>query len=698
LSALLVALPRDAALSLVWKTSPPVPTRPRPPPRTRMNGEIPVELAGLQTLLDAIPNSGEHALGYDEWRNVVFAIHHETQGSSAGLDLAHAFSARAPEKYDPAFLDERVWPYVNSDGRTGVVGLGTLKRIAGAHGWHEPLNEAAFVDESGQDNQPPLPDASAVRVPFPHELHAERVERVDALTQPAVQDATLGKSMSLAAHLAHSIAALPARKGIPEAHALTTDQANANRIVDAFGRQVLVAAGRWHVWDGKRWAADEADIYRYGCRLSDLIRVEAKDMRARAALLTDPAEIKLQAGMVDALMKWSVKSEMKTAIENAIGLGKKMLTVPSEQMDADPWALNCANGIVDLRTGELRRHNPDEMITKCTGIAFRPHAQAPVWGRMLLQICRGDRELVAYLQRFFGYCLTGLTVEQMFAVLWGVGGNGKSTVLEAMARTMGDYAGTAAPNLLISTRGAGDRHPTEIAALMGKRMVIAHESGEGVVLREDFVKQATGGDTLTARYMRGDFFQFHPTHKLILVTNHKPQVRGQDEGIWRRVALVPFTAAFGTPEQVAAGTHTDVRDPGLLAALQDELEGILAWRVKGCVEWAARGGLDAPRAVQVASADYRHEQDRVAQFVKECCELDPSYRGDALTDGMGGVYPAYVSWCREGGVLPLSKTRFLGELLRVAGVAQTSEARVKDSDSRHRRYATLIPTVRLLAE
>ncbi|HEY5310505.1 MAG TPA: phage/plasmid primase, P4 family, partial [Casimicrobiaceae bacterium] len=278
------------------------------------------------------------------------------------------------------------------------------------------------------------------------------------------------------------------------------------------------------------------------------------------------------------------------------------------------------------------------------------------------------------------------------------GANGKSTSLGIMADTLGDYAGTAAPGLLAATKG--DRHPTEIASLMGKRQVTAHESGEGVVLREDFIKQATGDDVLTARFMRGDFFDFPPTHKLQLLTNHKPQVKGQDRGIWRRVQLVPYLASFGTPEQVAAGTHTHVRDVELIDRLRDELEGVLAWRVRGAVAWTQEG-LRPPEAVRVASAEYKSEQDRVGQFVAECCERGPREGPDAfmepLTDAMGGLYPAYVSWAKDGGIHPLSKARFTDDVLRVVGADRTVE-RKTSAENGKRRKLSCVPGLRLLPE
>lgn len=683
----LIPLARESALFVDWRPSDPVPLRERPQKREVTAAQI-VGLDALVELLGAIPNTGGLELGYDEWFRVVAAIHHETGGSDDGLALAHDFSSRAEDKYDPGFLDERVWPFIRSEGRDAVVGLGTLRRIAAGFGWHEPLDPDGFDDETAGDDRPPLNLNS---------IQGDSKQNV--LSMPAALDATLAQGMGLTARVAAKTAPPAKRRGIPEAHHLTTDQANANRLVNAFGRQVLVSAGRWHVWDGKRWAADESDVYRYGCQLSELIRAEAQAVKARASVLPDVAAQQKAAAVAEALMKWAMKSEMKGTIEAAIGLARKMLTVDAGELDKDPWALNCANGIVDLRTGKLRKHDPDELITKLVPVEYDPGAVCPTWDRVLHEITREAGTLkgapiAAYLQRWFGYCLTGIVTEQVFVVHWGGGSNGKSTVLGLMADTAGDYASAAPPGLMAASKG--DRHPTEIAALFGKRQVTSHESGEGIVLREDFIKQATGDDVMTARYMREDFFSFAPTHKLQLLTNHKPAIKGQDQGIWRRVQLVPYLASFGSEEEVRRGERTAVRDLGMVARLREEREGILAWRVRGAVEWA-RGGLRAPDAVLSASATYKREQDRVGQFVAECCELDAEAM-EALTEGMGGgLYPAYVAWCKDSGVFALSKARFVDDALRVTGAAETV-SRLSSVENGKRRKVTYVPGIRLLPE
>lgn len=701
---MLVDLPRESLLTFVWPISPSVPLRERPARRQQAPADL-VGLDGLVALLAAIPNSGPDELSYEDWRDCIFILHHETEGSDAGLALAHEFSARS-SKYDAGFLDERVWPYIRSEGRERVKGLGSLKRIASRFGWHEEIDDSGFEDVSAQDNRPPMAavDWGVSMVELRQDEERLKNAQMRALVDQ-VENTALSTAQCDTVTQPENKPALPPpdtplqrirRRGIPEARYLTTDQANAQRLKNSFGSMVFVSAGRWYVWDGKRWVGDESDVYRYACRLSELIREEMRPFRARADVAKangDTTEEKLQNAIADALGKWATRSEMKATIEAAVGLARKMLTVDSEALDRDPWALNCVNGTVDLRTGDLKRHNPEDYITKLVPVVYDAAARCPTWDTALLEIVGGDTGVSEFLARWFGYCASADVREQAFVVHWGGGSNGKSTVLDTMREVLGDYAGTAAPGLLAATKG--DRHPTEIAALFGRRMVTAHESGENVVLREDFIKQATGGDRITARYMREDFFEFAPTHKIQLLTNHKPQVKGTDEGIWRRVLLVPYVESFGTPEQVAAGERTRVGDQSMPVRLRAELPGILAWLVRGCLAWRAEG-LQAPERVRVASKAYREEQDRVGQFVQQCCELGAEFT-EPLTDGMGGLYPEYVSWCKDGGVFPLSKVKFTDELLRVVGAGALAD-RFLTVASGGRRKVKMVRGLRLLTE
>lgn len=700
---ILIDLPREAVLQPGWwAVSPGVPRRERPPaPEVGEGGGLgPVEPGTWREALDALTNAGDASLGYDQWRDVIFAIHHETGGSDEGLALAHAWSSRS-EKYDREFLDARVWPYVSVGG--GITGRTVMSLASKLAGWQGPdlrLNPDDFGvvgDGYGQ-----LGLRTGVPVDHPAGGSAGAAGRI------RVAERNSGEP--------------PERRGVPAAQHLCTDQANAERLVKAYGSRVLVAGGRWYVWDGRRWKADEGDVYRFACRLSDMVKEEAKGVVARALELGDLEKRQEAEKTAAALVKWSVRSEMKATIEAAVGLARKMLTVEVDWLDRDPWLLNCLNGVVDLRTGELREHRAADLMTRLIEVEYEEGAVCEEWERVVLEVCGGDVSLAGFLQRWFGYCLTGLTWEQVFCVHWGEGGNGKSLLLELMARTMGDYCGIAAPSLVAGKGDEGDRHPTEVAALLGRRMVTAHETGEGAVLREAFVKRATGDERMTARYMREDFFEFNPTHKLQLLTNAKPVIKGQDRGIWRRVLLVPYGVTWGSAEDVREGRAQHVKDVGLLARLSggEALRGVLAWRVRGAVEWARDGGLRAPDVVRDASARYQAESDRVRQFVDECCVLQVSGEGgggvavptsrdadpgsrvtdrwsEPLTLGMGGVYPAYVSWAKDAGFHPLSRNRFVDELVRTYKVLRVVQG-YGPGESGNRRKITRIEGLRLVSE
>lgn len=488
-----------------------------------------------------------------------------------------------------------------------------------------------------------------------------------------------------------SMAEIPElKRPIPKAQYLTTDLANANRIVGRFGKHMIVVAGQWHGWDGRRWRKDDSEVYKRASDLSKVIRAEADSWRAKKAEAVE--EQKKNLAIAEALGKWANKSEMKNTFDAAMGMVKRMHSVDEARIDADPWLLNCLNGTVDLRTGVLRPHSPADMITKLCPVVYDPAARAPAWEETLAKVTLEERTptrpLVSFLQRWFGYCATGSTREQQFLVHYGNGSNGKSTIIETLAGVLGDYAGVTAPGLLM-TKGH-ESHPTEIADLFGRRMVTAHETGEGGMLREDFVKQATGGDKMKARYMRADFFEFSPTHKLQLLTNYKPQIKGQDTGIWRRVLLMPYLARFASAEDVAAGRAHHVKDTKILELLGRESQGVLAWVVRGARQWFL-DGLQPPDAVLAASREYQVEQDRVGQFVADCCELGEGFE-DHLVGTMGGLYPAYQAWCGEGGMGALGKIKFRQELERVVPFFKMKEMQ----ESGTRKKIMLVKGLRLL--
>ena len=288
------------------------------------------------------------------------------------------------------------------------------------------------------------------------------------------------------------------------------------------------------------------------------------------------------------------------------------IAIDPSNLDSDPWLWNCETGTLDLRTGKLREHRRDDRITKLCAVKFDPRAGCGLWLQFLEDVTAGDRQLNAYLQKAVGCSLTGDVREHVLFFLYGIGANGKSTFINAVQAMMGaDYAMKAPPDLLMVK--ANETHPTERADLAGKRFVACIEAGEGKRLAEALVKEMTGGDPL--HRMREDFWQFDPTHKIWLAANHKPNIRGTDEGIWRRIKIIPFTVVI----------RPDRRDKELPQKLKAEFSGILNWAVDGCLRWQAEG-LAEPDVVQAATGQYRQQQDVLAAFLAECCVVEPTAR------------------------------------------------------------------------
>lgn len=412
-----------------------------------------------------------------------------------------------------------------------------------------------------------------------------------------------------------------------------TDLGNARRLVALHGDDLRYCHpwGKWLVWDGRRWVIDNtAEAVR---RAKQTVR----HMYAEAATAADDETRK-------ALGKHALKCEAAGRIAAMLDLANSEAGIPvlPEQLDADPWLLNVANGTLDLRTGQLRAHRRDDQITKLAPVPYDPDALCPTWERFLLEVMNHDQELVSFLQRAIGYTLTGDTAEQVIFILHGKGANGKSTLLETLRAMLGeDYTvQIRAESLMVKQ---GDSIPNDIARLKGARLVNARETEEGKRLAESLVKEMSGGDTMTARFMRAEFFDFKPEFKLFLAANHKPVIRGTDIAIWRRIRLIPFLVTFSEDKQ----------DRQLFKKLRAELPGILAWAVRGCQGWQVRGGLGTPAAVKAATAEYKSESDTLAAFLDECTVTDPNAETQAKP-----MYEAYKAWCEEGGEYYEKQTMF----------------------------------------
>jgi putative DNA primase/helicase len=417
-----------------------------------------------------------------------------------------------------------------------------------------------------------------------------------------------------------------------------TELGNANRFLYHHGTDVRHCHlwGKWLIWDGKRWDVD--------------VTGKALDLASENAntILFDLDHATGDKDERKRIIEWWRSSQGRRRCESTLALAatKGDTPVRPDQFDADPWLLNVANGTIDLRTGTLRPHTRADLLTKICPWEYHPDAECPLWvavmNKFFARPDEADRDdLISYFQRLAGYALTGVIREHVLPVAFGTGSNGKSTILGTLQAMLGDDYACPAPRSLLLAK-AHDSHPTEVAKLHQKRLVLAIETEQGRRFDEALVKELTGGDKLSARRMREDFWEFNPTHKIILCTNHKPAVRGTDHGIWRRLQLIPFTVTIKDGE-------ADRTVPDKLKA---EMPGILAWCVRGCLQWQEIG-LEPPPEIAEATQEYRSDQDKLGAFIEENTLQGPDYRVRA-----GELYDRYKLWCEATGEHQMSMTAF----------------------------------------
>ena len=427
-----------------------------------------------------------------------------------------------------------------------------------------------------------------------------------------------------------------------------TDYGNAERLVARHGAQLRYChpLGIWLVWDGRRWQRDAtAEVVR---RAKDTVR----SILQEAASEPDSNERKL-------LVQHQQRSEGDSRISAMLHSAESEPGVPvmPADLDADPWALNCLNGTVDLRTGQLRPHRPEDLLTKLVPIEYDPEAQLEKWDRFVVDVTGGDPEVGGFLQRAIGYTATGLTNEEVLFFVHGPAAAGKSTFMEAVKAALGDYAKTADFETFLARNNVGGPRE-DVARLAGARMVVSVEVDEGKRLAEGLVKVITGGDTVTARMLYKDAFEFRPAFALWLVANHAPRVRDNDEAMWRRILRVPFEHVV-PPER---------RDRALKATLRDPAKAgpaVLAWAVRGAVEWH-RKGLAVPKVIELATDSYRADMDPLRDFLADCCVVHPQ----AFAAG-GDLRSAYEEWARGQGARPIGAREF-GERLEAMGCAKSA--------------------------
>lgn len=416
-----------------------------------------------------------------------------------------------------------------------------------------------------------------------------------------------------------------------------TDLGNARRLIDRHGHNMLYdPTVGWRVWQDGIWCVDASgQVVRFA---KDTVLAIIHE----AALGRDPREAR-------ELLEHAQRSQSSRAIQAMIELARTEpeVVVTDHEWDSNPMLLNVANGTIDLTTGELRPHRREDRITMMAPVDYIPDATAPTFQKVVRHIAGGDEDVAAFIQRFAGYAATGDTREQALFLFVGQGGEGKSVFMEALASTLGDYAQVMPSRTLTAQRDEGI--PNDLARLKGKRFVRASETEQGAPLAEAKIKQLTGGDTITARFMRQEFFEFAPVCKIALATNYLPEVRGADRGIWRRIKII----RCGHP------VPADEQDPTMPAKLKEEREGILSWIIRGCLNWQSEG-LTPPAAVRQALDAFRNDMDVIGRFIDDCC----------VREGAGALakdlYSAYTDWCIQNGEHRLS-TRKLGDDLKNRG-------------------------------
>lgn len=417
-----------------------------------------------------------------------------------------------------------------------------------------------------------------------------------------------------------------------------TDMGNGKRLVARHGRDLLYcyARNRWLVWDGKRWAIDQTGEV---------------ERRAKDTVMSIYREAEYASGDTQAeLQRFAKTCESNYRIAAMIRAAQSEPGIPieSHELDKDIWLLNVENGTIDLRTGEIRGHARGDLISLVAPVKYDPEAECPKWEEFLHEICGGDEELISYLQKALGYSLTGSTGEQCFFILYGDGCNGKTTLLETVKAVLGGYAKDTNPQTFMQK--SGSTIPNDLAALKGARFVKAVEIDKGRRMSESLMKQATGGDTISARFLYNEFFSYTPQFKIFMATNHKPDIEGDDYGIWRRVHLIPFEVEIPPGE----------RDDNLLEKLKAELSGILNWLLEGCQKWQEEG-LGLPPKVASATQEYQKEMDAIGEWIEDECLIDDSN----VSEAAGELYKAYARWSEDNKLKAETQTAFGRRLTRL---------------------------------
>ncbi len=445
----------------------------------------------------------------------------------------------------------------------------------------------------------------------------------------------------------------------PEGGYRCTDLGNARRFADMHGSRMkyVHAWGQWISWDGKRWKRDDrgSETQAAGA-VTAQIYLDAARCAAAAAVAVN-AGGSTGPTAVEGLAKWATDSAKRARLEamTALARSEREIVATQSEFNRDPWLLNVSNGTINLRDGELSPHRQSDMITMLSDVEYDSCATAPEWEKFLGEVLPDD-EVRTWIQRYLGYSLTGLVSEQQFAFWVGKGGNGKNVCIDAVVATLGEYAIVGAPDLLLEKRN--EAHPTELADIEGRRLVVCSEIEQGRAWAEGRIKEITGNRTIKARRMGQDFFEFDATSKLVVLANTKPKVKSADNGLWRRMNLVPWS--FQVP--------AERRDKYLLERLiANERPGILAWLVRGCLAWQNHS-LGTARAITLATDEYRQSEDVLGLWIAEKCKLHVGH-----WQTTADLYDGYKAWCKDEGIeKPWTLKAWMARLTEREGITRKS--------------------------
>ena len=519
----------------------------------------------------------------------------------------------------------------------GILSIG----ISGLWNWSngnkeliDDFNLISFTDRKiliVPDNDWQKPDKNGYKKNLPqavNELAQKLIERgakvfVKLLPE---SDKKIGADDYLLTHTVEEFHILPEKEILPDTTIQEihfTDMGNATRFVKLHGHEARYCfpQSTWYWYDGKRRKSDNTG------RLYDMAQDVVKELLKEASEETDKdRRMKLE--------NHALKLEADSRIESMLKAARSKLPILPEEFDRDPWLFNCQNGTINLLDGTLQPHDRDDLISKISPVEFDLNATCPAWLEHLNKVMSGNQNLMGFLQRFFGYCLTGSIDERCMAIFHGTGANGKTVTVETVSYILGDYAQRTRTETILIKRE--NTISNDIADLVGSRFVYSSEAEQDKRMAESLVKDLTGGDSISVRKLYQEYFTFKPQFKIVLSTNHKPMIYGTDQAIWDRIKLVPFAVTI--PENERKPIHE------MIGMFQDEAPGILAWMVRGCLEWLEKG-LQTPEEVKAATKQYRSDMDILGEFIDDCCIEDAEAKTPAKD-----LYLRFKEWGESEGL------------------------------------------------